>query len=279
MDYYKILGVSRDASQEAIKTAYKKLALKWHPDRNKSPEAEAKFKEINKAYEVLIDKEKRQAYDQFGEAAFKQGGVGGYGSRQGPFTYTYTSRGGAPFEGVDFGGFSDPFDIFEQFFGFQSPGTRARKQKPLYQIKLSFMEAIKGARKNLIIKGKQKKVKIPAGIDDGMRVRFSDFDILVRVESDPRYRREGQDIFYEKKISFPEAVLGGMTDIETLDGVVKVKIRPGTKSGSMLRLRGKGVPYLRGSQRGDFYIAFKIDVPSRVSFKAKELLEKLKREI
>ena len=279
MDYYKILGVDKNASQQVIKTAYKKLALKWHPDRNKSPEAEAKFKEINKAYEVLSDKEKRQAYDQFGEAAFRQNGASGYGSRQGPFTYTYTSEGGNPFGGVGFGGFSDPFDIFEQFFGFHSPGSRRRKPKPLYQIKLAFTEAVKGTEKNLIIKGKQKKVRIPAGIDDGMKISFSDFNILVRVEPDPDYKRQGQDIFYEKKISFPEAVFGGETEIKTLDGSIKVRIKPGTKGGSMLRLRGRGIPYLKSSQRGDFYIIFKISVPAKVSSKAKKLLEELKKEL
>jgi len=279
MDYYRILGVDKSASQSTIKTAYKKLALKWHPDRNKSSEAEAKFKEINKAYEVLSDKEKRQTYDQFGEDAFKQGGVGGHGSKQGPFTYTYTSGGEDSFDGANFGGFSDPFDIFEQFFGFHSPNSRRRKPKSLYQIKLTFKEAIKGTEKNLIIKGKQKKIKIPAGIDDGMKISFSDFNILVRVETDAHYRRQDKDVFYEKKISFPEAVFGGNTEIETLDGMVKVRIKPGTKSGSMLRLRGKGVPYLRSYQRGDFYIIFKIDVPGRISPRAKKLLEELKKEL
>ena len=279
MDYYKVLGVERDASQQAIKAAYRKLALKWHPDRNKSPEAEKKFKEINKAYEVLSDREKRQTYDQFGEAAFRQGGQGGYGTGQGPFTYTYTSRGGNPFSGADFGGFSDPFDIFEQFFGFHSPAGRRTKPKSLYQIKITFKEAVKGTEKNLIIKGKQKKIRIPAGIDDGMKISFSDFNILVRVEPDPDYKRQGQDIFYEKEISFPEAVFGGETEIKTLDGDIKVRVRPGTRSGSMLRLRGKGIPYLRSSQRGDFYIIFKINVPSQVSPKAKRLLEELKGEL
>ncbi len=118
MDYYEILGVSKNATLDEIKAAYRKQALKWHPDRNKSPEAVEKFKEINKAFEVLSDPKKREIYDQYGEAAFKPGGFPGAGSqtytyREGPFTYTYTTSGeGFPFEDFDFGGFSDPFEIF-----------------------------------------------------------------------------------------------------------------------------------------------------------------------
>src|SRR3989338_4418926 len=122
-DYYEMLGVSKNSSDQEIKAAYRKQALKWHPDRNKSPEANAKFKEINKAFEVLSDPKKKEVYDQYGEEAFARGGYGGAGGQsyqQSPFTYTYSSSGGNPFEGVDFGGFSDPFEIFEQFFVFHS---------------------------------------------------------------------------------------------------------------------------------------------------------------
>jgi len=122
-DYYEILGVSKNSPQDEIKKAYRKLALKWHPDRNKTKEAAEKFSEINKAYEVLSDVKKRETYDQYGAAAFERGAAGGpgqnYTHQQGPFSYSYTTSGsgGNPFEGVDFGGFSDPFEIFEQFFG------------------------------------------------------------------------------------------------------------------------------------------------------------------
>src|SRR3990167_5025511 len=140
MDYYELLGVSKSASDAEIKTAYRKQALKWHPDRNKSSEAESKFKEVTAAYEVLSDTSKRSQYDQFGHSAYTQNGVGrgaggGGGSySQGPFHYTYSSSGGGnPFEGFDTSGFSDPFEIFEQFFGFRTPGgNTARKQ--VYQL-------------------------------------------------------------------------------------------------------------------------------------------------
>jgi DnaJ-class molecular chaperone len=140
-DFYKVLGISKSASPDEIKKAYRKLALQYHPDRNKGKEAEEKFKEVNQAYEVLSDPQKRQTYDQFGSAAFEQGGptgqgpfgaggpFGGFGGQQGPFTYTYTTGGQGP-QGFDFGGggFSDPFEIFEQFFGGASPFGRAQRR-------------------------------------------------------------------------------------------------------------------------------------------------------
>lgn len=285
-DYYEILGVSRNATQEEIKSAYRKQALKWHPDRNKSPEALERFKEINKAYEVLSDPKKREIYDQYGEAAFRPGGgFGGTGGttytyREGPFTYTYTTSGeGFPFD-FDFGGFSDPFEIFEQFFGFQSPFSRSRRQRrDLYEAVLTFDEAVKGTEKEIVIKGERKKIKIPAGVDDGTRIRFSDFDLRVRVKPHPYFKREGQDIYYEKEISYPMAVLGGVVEVPTIEGKVKLKVRAGTKPNTILRLQGKGIPYPHSSRRGDQYVVFKIKVPERVSPKAKKLLQDLEKEL
>ena len=164
-DYYAILGIGKNTSEVEIKQAYRKQALRWHPDRNKDnvAEAEKKFKEINEAYEILSNSEKRQAYDQFGHAAFKQGGFGagqgpvGQTYRQGPFTYTYTTGGPAGFDFSDFGfgGFSDPFEIFEQFFGGGSPfGARSRRQKPVYSLTIDFIEAVKGVTKKVDIDGR-----------------------------------------------------------------------------------------------------------------------------
>src|SRR3989304_2397104 len=137
-DFYEVLGVKKNATEAEMKSAYRKLALKWHPDKNKSSEATGKFKQINEAYEVLSDPKKRQIYDQVGPEGFKQRaagpGGGAYTYQQGPFRYTYTSSGGDnPFEGVDFGGFSDPFDIFEQFFGF---GRSQARQRPVYRVQI-----------------------------------------------------------------------------------------------------------------------------------------------
>lgn len=283
-DYYEILGVTKNASEQEIKIAYRKQALKWHPDRNKSPEAEAKFKEINKAFEVLSDPKKKEMYDQYGEAAFSRGGMGGTGGQQyyqqGPFNvYTNFGGEGSPFEGFDFGGFSDPFDIFEQFFGgFQNAG-RQRRRRDVYEINLTFDEAVHGAEKSTVIKGERKTIKIPAGVDNGNRIRFSDFDLQVRVKPHEYFRREGQDIYIEKEISFPMAVMGANVEVETIDNPVKLKVRPGTQPGTAVRLRGQGVPYPHSNRRGDEYVIFKIKVPEKVSSKGKKLLEELKGEI
>ncbi|MGB9707466.1 MAG: DnaJ C-terminal domain-containing protein [Microgenomates group bacterium] len=284
-DYYEILGVSRNASLDEIKAAYRKQALKWHPDRNKSPEATEKFKQINKAFEVLSDPKKREIYDQYGEAAFERGGFAGAGPqtytyREGPFTYTYTTSGGGfPFD-FDFEGFSDPFEIFEQFFGFQSPFSRARRQRrDLYETTLTFDEAVKGVEKEVVIKGETKKIKIPAGVDDGTRIRFSDFDLRVKVLPHRFFKREGQDIYYEKEISYPQAVLGAVVDVPTIDGNVKLKIRPGTQPGTMIRLRGKGVSYPHSNRRGDQYVILKVKIPEKISSKAKKILQELEKEL
>lgn len=278
-DYYEMLGVSKNASDTEIKTAYRKQALKWHPDRNKSSEAAGKFKEINKAYEVLADSKKKGVYDQYGSEAFEQN----QSYQQGPFTYTYTSSGEQrnPFEGMDFGGFSDPFEIFEQFFGFQSPFSRGRRQqrRSLYQLELTFDEAVHGTKKETVMKGEQKTIKVPAGVDTGMTIRFSDFDVEIKVKPHPYFRREGQDIYFEKEISYPFATLGGVVEVPTIHGMVKLKIRPGTQSGTAVRLRDQGVPYPNNYKKGDQYVVFKIKTPDRLSSRAKKLLEELQKEL
>lgn len=284
-DYYEILGVSRNATLDEIKAAYRKQALKWHPDKNKSPEATERFKQINKAFEVLSDPKKREIYDQYGEAAFERGGFAGggpqtYTYREGPFTYTYTTSGGGfPFD-FDFEGFSDPFEIFEQFFGFQSPFSRARRQRrDLYEATLTFDEAVKGVEKEVVIKGERKKIKIPAGVDNETRIRFSDFDLRVKVLPHKFFRREGQDIYFEKEISYPQAVLGAVIEVPTIDGNVKLKVRPGTQPGTLIRLKGRGVVYPNSNHRGDQYIILKVKIPEKISSKAKKLLQELEREL
>jgi len=283
-DYYDVLGVSKKATTAEIKTAYRKQALKWHPDRNKSAGATAKFKEVNKAFEVLSDPKKKEMYDQYGEAAFSRGASGGSptGANYGPFTYTYTSSGGSsPFEGADFEGFSDPFEIFEQFFGFQSPfsGRRRAQRREVYEIQLTFDEAVHGVKKETVIKGERKTIKIPAGVDNGNRIRFSDFDLQVSVRPHSFFKREGQDIIFEKEISYPMAILGGVIEVPTIQDSIKLKVRPGTKPGTALRLQGQGIPYPNSTRRGDQYVVFKINIPERVSGKAKKLLEELDSEL
>ncbi len=277
-DYYKVLGVSKSATAEEIKKAYRKLALQYHPDRNKTKEAADKFKEVNRAYEVLSDSQKRQTYDQFGAAAFEQGGMGGAGGpfgggfggyQQGPFTYTYSSQGG----GFDFGGFSDPFEIFEQFFGGGNPFGGRTQRRPAYSLAIDFNDAVHGATKKVTIEGKQKTIKIPAGVDDGSRIRFDTYDIIIAVRPDGKFRREGYDIVIEKEISFSQAALGDQIEVDTIDGPVKIKIPSGTQPETLIRLKGRGVKYVRGSGKGDEYVRIKVTVPKNLTSKQKELLK------
>jgi len=290
-DYYEVLGVSKNASEAEIKSAYRKQALQWHPDRNRAKEAEGRFKEINEAYEVLSNKDKKAAYDQFGHAAFEPGaGFGGaagpFGGRertyrQGPFTYTYTTYGGGegPDLGFDFGGFSDPFEIFAQFFGGESPfggGRTVRKQR--YGISLSFMEAAKGVEKEVVIERKRRKIKIPAGVDDGSTINFGDFYLSVDVKPDETFRRDGLDVYVEKELTFSQATLGAIVEVPTIDGSVSLRIRSGTQPGTMVRLRGQGIKDPHGRGRGDEYVRLQVVVPTRLSRRQREILEEFEEE-
>lgn len=292
-DFYEVLGIAKSASPDEIKRAYRKLALEYHPDRNKSKEAGEKFKEVNAAYEVLSDSQKKAQYDQFGHAAFEQGAGqgpfgGGFGGgqertgRYGPFTYTYTTSGRNP--DFDMGGFSDPFEIFEQFFGGGSP-FGARQRRPTYGLTISFMDAVKGIEREVDLPAsgagggtKKMKIKIPAGVDDGTRIRFGEFDVVVEVTPDKRFQRQGADLVSELPISITQASLGDDVEVETIDGNVKLRINGGTQSGTMVRLRGKGVPSPRGSGRGDHYIRINVVIPRHLSRHQKDLLKEFEEE-
>lgn len=276
-DYYQILGVTKSATADEIKKAYRKLALQYHPDKSKGKESEDKFKEVTKAYEVLSDPQKKQTYDQFGEAAFEQGGAGAggpfggfgqQGGQYGPFTYTYGSPGG----NFDFGGFSDPFDIFEQFFGGANPFGRTQRRET-YSLTISFMEAVKGTEKRVNLGGKTQTIKIPQGVDQGSRIRFGDADIVIDVEPHKKFKRQGYDIVSELELSFSQAALGDEVEIETVAGIVKIKIPQGTQPETLIRLRGKGVKMLRGTGYGDHYVHIKIVIPKNLTGKQKELLK------
>lgn len=283
-DYYQILGVTKSATQDEIKKSYRKLALQYHPDRNKTKEGEEKFKEITKAYEVLSDPQKRQTYDQFGASAFEGGaggaggpfgGFGGQSGRYGPFSYTYSTGGDG--QGFDFGGFSDPFEIFEQFFGGASPfGSRARR--PVYSLSLSFKEAVTGVEKEVNIDGKKQKIKIPAGVDKGTRMRFGEFDLVFDVANDPKFQREGSDVITVEEITFPQAVLGDTIEVETVEEKVSIKVPPGTQPETLIRLRGKGMQRLQSTNKGDHYVRIKVVIPKTVTKKQKELLEQFEKE-
>lgn len=289
-DYYQTLGVTKTASAEEIKKAYRKLALQYHPDRNKGKNTEEKFKEVTKAYEVLSDPQKKQTYDQFGHAAFEQGAgpfggaqggaggpFGGFGQQQGgPFSYTYTT-GGDGGAGFDFGGFNDPFEIFEQFFGGSPFGARSQRRQT-YSLTIDFLEAVHGTVKKVTIEGKSQTIKIPAGVGEGSRIRFGNYDIVISVTSDRKFQREGYDIHGIKEISFVQAALGGEMNIETIDGDLKLRIPSGTQPSAIIRLRGKGVPHLQGNGRGDHYVHIKVTVPKHLTGKQKELLKEFAGE-
>lgn len=284
-DYYDILGVSKGASQDEIKKAYRKQALEWHPDKHKDNKevAEKRFKEVNAAYQVLSDSEKKRAYDQFGHAAFSPGGMPGGAGRpggpfgqaggQGPFTYTYSTGGEGPFAGFDFG---DPFEIFSQFFGGGSPfgGTR----KPRYSVMIDFMEAVKGVEKEVEIEGKKRKIKIPAGIDEGLRINFNDFILSVNVRPHKIFERDGDNIFVKLAIPYSLATTGGTIEAPTIDGDVTIRIKAGTQPGTMIRLRGKGAPRIRGRGKGDEYVRVLVAVPGKLTREQKKIIEKMKKK-
>ena len=290
-DYYDILGVGKSASADELKKAYRKQALEWHPDRHKDDKeaAEKRFKEINEAYQVLSDPQKKVAYDQYGHAAFAPGG--GFGARgeayspfggtqtgrYGPFTYTYTTYGGQgqnPFGNFDFG---DPFEIFEQFFGGGNPFAQT-KQVPRYSLTIDFMEAIKGVTKEVSIDGKKRKIKIPVGIHEGHSINFNDFILSVNIKTHEIFERDGEDIYVKVPIPFSLATLGGEIKVATVWGDVKIRVRPGTQSGTMVRLKGQGAPILNGRGRGDEYVRLNVLVPERLTREQKRIVEEMEEE-
>jgi molecular chaperone DnaJ len=348
-DYYEVLGVSRDASDEDLKSAFRNLARKYHPDVSDAPDAEEKFKEINEAYGVLSDADKRAAYDRFGHQGVR-----------GP-------NGGPGFETVDF---SDFADIFGDMFGFGGFGGRSRAASRTaprrgadlqYQVVISFIEAVFGAEKEIEVtkdekcstcngdgakpgtsprtcpecqgrgevrqtrqtllgsmvqvttcpvcagrgkviedhcptcsgrgkvrKTRRKKVTIPAGVDDGTRIRLSgegqpgefngppgDLYLLVRVRPHKYFRRRDNDILLDLNVNVAQATLGAEVQVPTVDGDVKLKIPAGTQPGKIIRMRGKGVPHLRRDSRGDQLVIVNVTIPKGLDQEERELFEKL----
>jgi molecular chaperone DnaJ len=283
-DFYEVLGTKKGASAAELKKAYRQLALKYHPDRNKEKDAAEKFKEISEAYEVLSNPKKKQNYDQFGHAAFDPsqgfGGFSGGGARtykQGPFSYSYTTSGSGA---QDFGGFTDPFEIFESFFSSSGRSAYGRGSSPFgqslprYGLTIDFLDAVKGTEISIVHQGKEYKVKIPAGADDGTRIRFDNFYVTIEVKPHHLFKREGSDVFINHEISFTKATLGDTISVPTVDNKdVKLKVRPGTQPNTLIRLRSKGIPHLRGSGKGDQYVRLIVKVPEKLTHRQKQLLK------
>ncbi|OGD80176.1 hypothetical protein A2368_03620 [Candidatus Collierbacteria bacterium RIFOXYB1_FULL_49_13] len=277
-DYYSVLGVERSASAAEIKKAYRQKALEFHPDRNKSADAEAKFKEVNEAYEILSNDQKKAAYDRFGHSAFDPSAgspfTGAGTGRSGPINYTYYSQG-SPGDFADaFGGFSDPFDIFESIFGGASPFSRG-PQKPHYSLRVSFEEAAKGITKTIVHQGKQHTINIPAGASEGTRIRFTDFDISIDVAPHKTFKRDGYDLYVDQTIPFTLAALGGSITVPTLEKDITIKIRPGTQPNTLLRLSGLGIQRLQSRGKGDLYIRLIVKIPEKLTREQKKLLQQL----
>jgi len=307
-DYYEVLGVTRTASEKDIRQAYRKLARKYHPDVNPNDKtAEARFKEIGEAYEVLSDKEKRAKYDRFGhnwqqmeaqEQAAKQAGfgTGGFGSGPGGFTWEFrTGPGGGA---GDFGGFSD---ILEQILrgtegrgrtGFRTRTQPMRGQDLEHPLEVSLAEAFTGTTRLLQMEGpdlRRLEVKIPAGVKDGSRVRIAgeggpgvgggprgDLYLVISVRPDPTFERKGDDLYVDIPVPLSVLMLGGEAYVPTPKGTrLALKIPPETQNGKLFRLAGQGMPRLGDSGRGDLYARVQAVLPTGLSPRERELFQEL----
>lgn len=305
IDYYKILGVDKGASQDDIKKAFRKLARKYHPDLNPNdPSAKEKFQEINEANEVLSDPEKRKKYDEYGEhwkhadefeaqkRAQQAGGFGGFGNGQkftdGNGTYWYSSDGEG-FSGASADGFSD---FFEQMFGRRRSGGQQagfRGQDFHAELHLTLREAAQTHKQVLNVNGKQVRITIPAGVADRQVIKIKgygaagvnggpagDLYITFVIAEDTTFKRLGDDLYVDAEIDLYSAVLGGEKIIDTLNGKVKLKIKPETQNGTKVRLKGKGFPvYKEDGQFGDLIVTYSVKIPTGLNDRQKELFRQL----
>ena len=296
-DYYHVLGVERSASADDVRKAYRKLAMQYHPDRNPGDkQAEERFKEINEAYQVLSDPQKRARYDQLGSAYSNWQQRGGSPNDFDWSQWFSGQPGGGGGTRVDYGDINDLFgqDIFSDFFrsifggvgGRAGTSTRSR-QAPAYQqpISISLEEAYHGTTRTLQSEDRRLQVRIPAGVKTGSKVRVAgaapegmDLYLIVEVEPDARFERQGDDLRGSATVDVFTAMLGGEAQVETLNGTVKLKIPAGTQPEQVFRLAGRGMPRLKSTQnKGDLFVRLKVRVPKELTEKQKSLLEEAAR--
>lgn len=289
IDYYKVLGLTKSATEKEIKSAYRKLARKHHPDLNPNNKvSEEKFKQINEAHEVLSDPEKRKKYDQYGkdwehaeefEKAKARRKSSGGGSRQ------YTYSGGQE---------SDFSDFFESMFGGasgfgrQQGQARFRGQDFNAELRLNLTEVIETHKRTLTVSGKNIRITIPAGIEDGQTIKIKgyggegingdpkgDLYITFSINNDTPYKRDGANLYKTVDIPLTKAVLGGDIIVETLNGKVKLKVKPGTQNGAQVKLNGKGFPIYKKHGHGDLYITYKVKIPAKLNDEQEKLFRQL----
>ncbi|HFA51476.1 MAG TPA: J domain-containing protein [Bacteroidetes bacterium] len=305
-DYYKILGVSKDASQKEIKKAYRKLASKYHPDKNSGNKvAEEKFKEINEANEVIGNPEKRKKYDALGAnwEAYQQGGGDwrqyaqqgrrGRGGQSFHFEGDPSEFFGGGGQGSDFSSF---FDMFFGGGGARAGASRGRRQAAFKggdieaELPITLLEAYQGSKRTFELNGKKMRISIKPGAYDGQRLRLKgkgqpghnggpagDLYIVLKVQPDPRFQRVGDNLVFPARVDLYTAVLGGKIQVPTMTGSVKMNIPKGSETGKTLRLKGKGMPkYGRPAQHGDLLVKLEVAMPKNLSHEEEELFRKLK---
>lgn len=298
-DYYKILGVDKNASEQEIKSAYRRLARKYHPDVNKEKGATERFKEINEAYAVLSDPEKRKKYDQLGAnwQAYERMGQSPFGGAGRRVVYTWGSPGGqqgfdfsdffkAFFGGEMFGGWQETADPFESIFSsFTGDRTRRTATAPEQEteIQVTLEEVARGSERRMTLGGESITVTIPKGIREGTRLRIPaeksgagvDLYLVVKYREHPIFKVEGDDVVTEVDVPVTKAVLGGEIDVPTLHGNVKMKIPPATQGGKVMRLRGQGLPRWKSSENGDQLVRINLVIPESLTEREKELYRQL----
>ena len=300
IDYYKILGIDKNASADDVKKAYRKLARKYHPDMNPNDkEAEKKFKEINEANEVLSNAENRAKYDKYGEH-WKHGEEYERAQQQQRQQQQYSGNYGNGFSGADFGEGEDFSDFFQSMFGGSGGGFgrssrgsasgKFKGQDVSAELSLGLRDAAKTHQQTFEINGKKVRITIPAGVYDGQQIKLKghgnpgmnggpngDLYITFNIYEDQDFKREGDNLRTSVDLDLYTAVLGGNINIQTLDGFVNLKVKPETQNGTTVRLKGKGFPvYKKEGEAGDLYVTYNVKIPTNLSEKQKELFQHLK---